>query len=179
MAATDLQPVLRPTASVEVSGSRRRRRGPFLALTAALIIIVAPVTAWLISEPASSGVSGITHTATTGPTPSSAKASRAPDPSSPYTSAPETIELKDSSGFAKPFQTVQIKGTYRGGADTFLRIQRWEEGRWVAFPVPAKTDQSGEFTAYAELGRPGRYQLRLLDPDSGVKSEPFALAIKS
>jgi hypothetical protein len=48
----------------------------------------------------------------------------------------------------------------------------------VAFPVPAKTDQSGQFTAYVELGQPGRYRLRVLDPGSGVKSEPFLLVIK-
>ena len=63
-------------------------------------------------------------------------------------------------------------------ADTFLRVQRWEEGKWLAFPVPTKTDQSGRFTAYVEFGQPGRYRVRVLDPDSGVTSEPFVLVIK-
>jgi len=49
----------------------------------------------------------------------------------------------------------------------------------VDFPLPTRTDESGQFTAYAELGQPGRYQLRLVDPDSGVKSEPFVLSIRS
>ena len=79
---------------------------------------------------------------------------------------------------AKPFQTVPIPGQYHGGADTFLRVQRWEGNRWRAFPLPAKTDQSGQFTAYVELGQPGLYWLRVLDPGSGVKSKPFLLVIK-
>ena len=90
----------------------------------------------------------------------------------------ETIQLENSSDSAKPFQTVPIRGTYRGGADTFLRVERWEGGRWLAFPLPTKTDQSGQFTAYVEFGQPGRYQLRVLHPESGVTSKQFVLVIK-
>jgi hypothetical protein len=90
-----------------------------------------------------------------------------------------TIQLEDLADSARPFEAVQIQGTYRGGADTFLSVQRWEGGKWLAFPLPTKTDQSGRFTAYVELGQPGRYRLRVLDPGSGVQSEPFVLVIKS
>ena len=86
--------------------------------------------------------------------------------------------MEDSVVSAKPFQAVRIQGRYHGGAETFLQVQRWEGGKWVAFPVPTKTDQSGQFTAYVELGQPGRYRLRVLDPESGVKSRPFLLLIK-
>jgi hypothetical protein len=85
--------------------------------------------------------------------------------------------LEDLPNSARPFETVPIEGTYRGGADTFLRVQRWEGGNWLTFPVPAKTDQSGMFTAYVELG-PGRYQLRVVHLGSGVTSKPFVLVIK-
>jgi len=66
-------------------------------------------------------------------------------------------------------------------------VQRWEEGKWLAFPVPARTDQSGQFTTYVEFGQPGLmsslgsrgvYRLRVLDPGSGVTSKPFVLLIK-
>ena len=90
----------------------------------------------------------------------------------------ELIHLADSAVSAKPFQTVRIQGTYRGGADTFLRLQRWEAGNWLAFPLPTMTDQSGQFTTYVQIGQPGQYQLRALDPDSGVTSKPFVLVIK-
>jgi hypothetical protein len=89
-----------------------------------------------------------------------------------------TIQLEDLPKSARPFETVRVQGTYRGGADTFLRVQRWEKGKWLAFPIPTKTDQSGKFTAYVELGQPGRYQLRVLDPGSGAASKPFVLVIK-
>ena len=90
----------------------------------------------------------------------------------------ETVQVEDVPDSARPFETVRIQGTYRGGADTFLRVQRWEGGKWLAFPVPTKTDQSGQFIAHVEFGQPGRYQLRVLDPGSGTASKPFVLVIK-
>ena len=129
---------------------------------------------------------------TSGPSPSTtANSSASPAPtkvgtesatptavSSSSGSGEEAIQLDDSAISAKPFQAVRIQGTYHGGADTFLQVQRWEGSKWVPFPVPTKTDQWGQFTAYVELGRPGRYRLRVLDPDSGVKSKPFVLVIE-
>jgi hypothetical protein len=129
---------------------------------------------------------------TSGPSPSTAtnsSASPAPTRVSTETVTPtggssssasgeaKAIQLEDSTVSAKPFQAVRIQGTYHGGADTFLWVQRWEGGTWVAFPVPTKTDQSGQFTAYVELGQPGRYRLRVLDPETGLKSTPFVLVI--
>jgi hypothetical protein len=58
-------------------------------------------------------------------------------------------------------------------------VQRREEGRWVNFPIPTRTDRLGQFSAYVELGRPGRYPLRVLDPDSGAKSKTFVLVINA
>jgi hypothetical protein len=46
------------------------------------------------------------------------------------------------------------------------------------FPLPTKTDESGQFITQAEFGRPGRYWLRVLDPDSGVASKPFVVVIE-
>jgi hypothetical protein len=132
-----------------------------------------------------------TQSATPGGLPSSARPSQASDPG-PTTSTTtpgagdntgsgsaqqKTIQLNDSAYSAKPFQTVRIQGTYRGGPDTFLRVQRWEGGKWLAFPLPTKTDQSGQFTAFVELGQPGIHRLRMLDPDSGLTSKPFVLVI--
>jgi hypothetical protein len=93
--------------------------------------------------------------------------------------AEEPIQLEGLVASAKPFQPVRIEGTYAGGADTFLQVQHWDAGRWVPFPLPTKTDQSGKFTAYVEPGPPGRYRLRVLDPTSGAQSKPFVLVIKA
>jgi hypothetical protein len=93
--------------------------------------------------------------------------------------AKPTIQLEDLADTAKPFQPVRIHGTYHGGANTFLRVQRWEGGKWLSFPLPTKTDQSGRFTTHVEFDQPGRYRLRVLDPDSDVTSKPFVLVITS
>ncbi|HEY6687541.1 MAG TPA: hypothetical protein VI094_15170 [Propionibacteriaceae bacterium] len=113
-------------------------------------------------------------------TPGGLSSSAVPPASEPRSGSAEreTIQLHNAPESAKPFQTVRIQGTYRGGADTFVRVQRWEAGKWLDFPVPTKTDQSGKFTAYVELDQPGRYQLRILDPESGMTSTSFVLVIK-
>jgi serine acetyltransferase len=88
-----------------------------------------------------------------------------------------TIQLEDLSDSARPFEAVRIQGTYRGGEGTFLRVQYWERGKWLNFPLPTKTDQSGQFATQAEFGQPGRYRLRVLDPDSGEASKSFVVVI--
>jgi hypothetical protein len=109
----------------------------------------------------------------------STSASESSDEPTPTGREESTIQLEDLPDTARPFEAVRIQGTYDGGADTFLRVERWEGGKWLAFPVPTKTDQSGRFTAHVEFGQPGRYRLRVLDPDSGVTSKPFVLVIEA
>jgi hypothetical protein len=58
-------------------------------------------------------------------------------------SGSEAIHLAGLAHSARPFQPGRIRGTYHGRANTFLRLQRWEEDKWLDFPVPTKTDQSG------------------------------------
>jgi hypothetical protein len=94
-------------------------------------------------------------------------------------SAQKSIQVENVVDSARPSQTVPIHGTYHGGANTFLRVQRWEGGKWLDFPLTTKTDQFGKFTAYVELGGPGRYQLRVLDADSLLTSKTFVLVIKA
>jgi hypothetical protein len=89
-----------------------------------------------------------------------------------------TIQLQHLPHAARPFQAVRIRGAYHTGADTFLRVQRSEKGKWLALPLPTETDRSGQFTTHVEFGQPGRYQLRVLDPDSGVTSKPFVLVVE-
>jgi hypothetical protein len=132
----------------------------------------------------------VTQSATPSGLPSSAGPPPASDPRPPTSTATpgagdgtssrsaEGIHVQAPADSARPFQTVPIPGAYHGGADKFLQVQRWEKGRWRAFPLLTKTDQSGQFTAYVELGEPGLYWLRVLDPDSGVKSKQFLLVIK-
>ena len=142
------------------------------AVTTVVIAIMAAATAWLVNERAPSrSPAAITQSAV--PT--------APSTSSPPSPSPvqeQVIHVGKVPDSAKPFETVRIRGTYRGGEDSIVRLQCWEEDKWLAFPLPTRTDRSGQFTAYVEFGQPGRYRLRLLDPDTGVMSKTFVLEVK-
>jgi hypothetical protein len=168
------QPVLGP-----VQTPAKKRRLGYLALAAtalaALLIGALLFAASRDRDVTVQPVPTVTATATAMVT----KPTNAPSNQSTDIGGKEpTIQLEDLPDSARPFQPVRIQGRYHGGANTFLRVQRWEEGKWLAFPVPTKTNQSGRFTTYVEFGQPGRYQLRLLDPGSGVTSKPFVLVIK-
>jgi len=154
----------------------RNRKVRLILLVLAVLVILNVVSLGLLLSRAP-GESTSTQTATPGGLSSGAGRSPASDPQT-GSAEEQTIQLEDLPDSARPFQTVRIQGTYHGGGDTFVRVQRWEGGKWLDFPLPTKTDQSGQFTAYVELGQPGRYRLRVLDPDSGVTSKTFVLVIK-
>lgn len=152
--------------------------------SAALVTMVACSTAWLIGDlgptsASSVGVSSSERTSRlTDPDLPTSNGTTAPDRTTSGAAARKSIRLKTMAESAQPWETVAIRGTYDGGADTLLRVQRWEAGKWTSFPLPAKTDESGHFSAYVELARPSRYRLRVLDPKDGEKSGSFLLEIR-
>ena len=169
------QQVLGPEP-VQTPAKKRRFGSLALAATAlaALLIGALLFAATRDRDVTAQSVPTVTATARTVTKPTNAPSNQSTDTGGEES----TIQLEDLPKSARPFETVRVQGTYRGGADTFLRVQRWEKGKWLAFPIPTKTDQSGKFTAYVELGQPGRYQLRVLDPGSGAAAKPFVLVIK-
>ena len=191
IASADPQtPVL--TAYEQPSRRHGKSRLAVLVLAAVLVTVVGSAMAWLMNKPVSSGVSAATGqtAATPDELPSSASPSATSDRSTPTPTATQedddadsapanTIALDDLADSAKAFEAVRISGTFHGGPGRFVRVQRADNDRWQSFPIPAKTDQSGRFTTYVELGQPGRYRLRILDPDSGVTSKSFVLVITS
>jgi len=171
------QPVL---GNEPVQTPAKKRRFGYLAVAAAALAALL-IGALLAAANRDRGVTAQSvPTATASATPTVTKPTNEPSNESTAIGREEpTVQLKDLPDPARPFETVQIQGTYPGEGDTFLRVQRWENGKWLDFPLPTKTDKSGRFTAYVELGQPGRYRLRVLDPDSGVACEPFVLVIKA
>jgi hypothetical protein len=89
-----------------------------------------------------------------------------------------SIQVQQPVGPGKPFEAVQIDGTLEGGPKSLLQVQRRDRERWVSFPVPTMTDESGRFATHVEFDQRGQYWLRVLDPESGATSEPFLLVIK-
>jgi hypothetical protein len=169
-----------PQAEASALPGRNRRRRLTLLVLAVLVIFNVVWLGFLLSRAPGERTVGptSTHSATPGGLSSSAGRSPAANPRSGSPEGRPTIELEYLAKSARPFQPVRILGKYQGGPDTFLRVQRLEGGEWLSFPVPTKTDDSGRFTAYVELGQPGRYQLRVLDPNTGVTSKPFVLVIE-
>jgi hypothetical protein len=170
------QPVL---GAEPVQTPAKKRRSGYLALAAAAVVALL-IGALLFSASRDRGATAQSvPTVTTSATATGTKPTNEPSNESTGTGREEepTIQLADLPGSASPFETVRIQGTYPGEGDTFLRVQRLEGGKWLDFPLPTKTDSSGQFTAFIELGQPGRYRLRVLDPDSSVASKTFVLVI--
>jgi len=94
---------------------------------------------------------------------------------------PKMIEVYGSTAIrTKPFDTVRIRGTYHGGADTFVHAERREGARWLAFPLTAKTDQLGRFIIHVEFGGTlGPHWVRVVDPATKVESDPFEVSVVS
>jgi len=158
------QHVLRPEAAQ--TPAEKRHFGSLALAAPALLALIIGALSFAVSR--DGGVTG--QSVPTVPPTASATVTKP-------TSEP-TIQLNDLADTGRPFQTVRIHGTYHGGANTFLRVQRWEAGKWLAFPLPTKTDQSGQFTAYVEFGQPGRYRLRVLHPGTHLTSKTFVLVVK-
>jgi hypothetical protein len=168
------QPVLE-SEPVQTPAEKRRFGSLVIAATALAALLIG---ALLFGVSRDRGVSAQSVPAVTA-TATATVSMPTSEPPGESTHTGSTIQLEDLPDPARPFETIRIQGRYRDGADTFLQVQRSEGGKWLAFPVPTKTDQSGRFTAYVEFGQPGRYRLRVLDPASGVTSKPFVLVIEA
>ena len=169
------QPVLGPEP---VQTPAKKRRSGYLALAAtALVTLLIGALLFAASRDRGATAQSV-PTVTTSTTATVTKPMSEPSDEATHPGRQEsTIQLEDLPDRARPFETVRIQGTYPDEGDTFLWVQRLEGGRWLDFPLPTKTDPSGRFTAFIELGQPGRYRLRVLDPDPGVASKTFALVI--
>jgi len=163
-------------APVEIPPEKRRFKSLALAATALAALLIGALVFGAGRDGSVTAQSAPTVTATATATVS--KPTNEPSDKSTGTGAASPIQLRHLPESGTASETIRIKGRFRDGPDTFLRVQRWEGGKWLDFPLITKTDKSGRFTAYVELGGPGRYELRVLDPNSLVTSETFVLVIK-
>jgi hypothetical protein len=76
-----------------------------------------------------------------------------------------------------PNQTVQLRGIYHGGPDTFVRAELRVGAGWVPYAYEAKTDRLGRFITYIEIARLGPHWVRVVDTQADVASEPFVVLI--
>jgi hypothetical protein len=102
------------------------------------------------------------------------------EPTEEITQEPtEEITVEGAPFSAQSFETVKISGVHPSGSgSSALRVQRQQGFGWVTFPLPVVTDDDGRFDAYVELGEPGRYRLRVLEPETRTTSDVFTLDIR-
>jgi hypothetical protein len=98
--------------------------------------------------------------------------------STPGQASGTRIETTSASYFGRPFETIEIPGRYRGvHTPRPLRVELRAPGGWTPFPLPAVTAPSGRFRAYVELGKAGRYHLRIVDPQRRRASRVLTVVV--
>ena len=172
-------PEQRVVEPVQVQAPAKKRQRSGLLALAAVALVAVLIGAFFVATRDGSVTAQSVPTATATVATATVSTPTTEPSNSPTGTAQQgsPIQLARLSTSGRSFQAVPIRGTYRGGPNTLLRIQREEEGSWVDFPTPTVTDASGKFSTFVELG-PGRYLLRVLDPASGITSATFVLVIE-
>jgi hypothetical protein len=114
------------------------------------------------------------------PDPAGSDATVSPSPSAtPSTPKPKkrtrSISLQAYPKKVSPHERVNLTGVYDGAEGARLQVQRFENG-WVDFPVSTSVS-GGLFDTYVFSGREGLNRFRVIDPDSGRRSNPVRVTI--
>jgi hypothetical protein len=82
---------------------------------------------------------------------------------SPSATAPEfAISLSSAATEVGPMQEIYLTGVYPNGEGAVVQVQRFENGKWVDFPVDASV--SGQtFSTYVQTARSGINKFRVRD----------------
>ena len=79
------------------------------------------------------------------------------------------ITLSASASAVGPMQQFDLTGSYPGGEGAIVQVQRAVGDEWLDFPATGAV--SGEsFTIPVQTSQPGVNRLRVIDTDSGLKS---------
>ena len=155
-----------------------RRHG--LTLVAVVVVALFSIAVFVLQDDAADPPVGGDAGAAAGPVATSPSAT-VPGPVSTDSATDSTddprITTSASLYFGRPFETIEIPGTYDGvtGPAT-LRLQVKRRRTWTDFPLPVVTQESGVFRAYVEMGA-GQYDLRLVDPSTGAASAVLTLLL--
>ncbi len=102
-----------------------------------------------------------------------------PQPSSTPFNPPKqekAINLTASQTEVSPMEPIDLTGTYPGGEGAILQVQKFESGSWTDFPVTVSV--AGEtFSTFIQTGRLGRNKFRVVDTDTGAKSNEVRVTI--
>lgn len=135
------------------------------------------------SDPASSSPRSSSPDSTTppssSPTPThpSSTVTTPPSSSQPPTQPKSELTVVAPQGPARPFKTVRLSGHFVK-SHSLLQVQQRQGNRWITFPLPTMTDGSGRYTAYVELAKRGRHQLRVVSEATGADSNVVTVTVR-
>lgn len=91
-------------------------------------------------------------------------------------SAEPTITLAASATEVGSMEAFDLTGVYPKGEGAILTVQRFENGAWVDFPATGSV--AGEqFQIPVQSSRVGETRFRVVDSDSGLKSDEVRVTV--
>lgn len=86
------------------------------------------------------------------------------------------ITLSAGQTSVSPMGQIDLTGTYPNGEGAILRVQLFQDGDWVDFPVTASVSNQ-TFTTYVQTGRTGEIKWRVVDTDNDLTSNEVTVTI--
>ncbi|MFC6287314.1 hypothetical protein ACFP3Q_08305 [Nocardioides sp. GCM10027113] len=86
------------------------------------------------------------------------------------------ISLSAGQTAVAPMQQIDLTGVYQGGEGAVLQVQRYTGGAWKDFPVTVSVSDA-TFSTYVQTSQPGVNRFRVVDTDSGRKSNEVRIRI--
>jgi hypothetical protein len=90
--------------------------------------------------------------------------------------ADTVITLTSGQPNVAPMQQIDLRGSYPGGDGAILRVQRFQGGSWVEFPVTASVS-GGSFSTYVQTGQGGVNRFRVYDADAREASNAVKVRV--
>lgn len=90
--------------------------------------------------------------------------------------ATKQISLSASQTAVSPMEQIDLTGVYPGGEGAILQVQRFTSGSWRDFPVTVSVSDE-TFSTYVQTSQPGVNRFRVVDTDSGRKSNEVRVRI--
>lgn len=91
-------------------------------------------------------------------------------------SAKNQISLSAGQTSVSPMEQIDLTGTYPGGEGAILQVQRFTSGSWQDFPVTVSVGNE-TFSTYVQTSQAGKNRFRVVDTDTGRKSNVVRIAI--
>lgn len=99
-----------------------------------------------------------------------------PASETPSASPRTALRLDVSPTQVGPSERINMTGSYRGGDNVTLQIQRREQGTWTDFPVTVGVT-AGTFQTWIQTSRTGEQTFRVFDPQGQVASNTVEVTV--